>query len=54
MMLLGKNYLKKFDILNEIEKNGRFEISASQIKEFREPRLMVKFDYENQLPKIFF
>ncbi len=44
---------EKFDILDNIEKNGRFVISAPQIKEVREPRLMVKFDYENQLPKIF-
>lgn len=44
---------EKHNILKEIEKNGRFEISASQIKEVREPRLMVKFDYENQLPRIF-
>jgi hypothetical protein len=44
----------KYDILNHIDVNSRFEISASQIKEFREPRLMVKFDHTINLPKIFF
>jgi hypothetical protein len=43
----------KYDILNQIDINNRFEISASQIKEFREPRLMVKFDHTINLPKIF-
>lgn len=45
---------EKYNILNEIEEKGFYEISASQIKEFREPRLMVKFDYQIQLPKIFY
>lgn len=48
-----EDLFEKHNILKEIEKNGRFEISASQIREVREPRLMVKFDYENQLPEIF-
>ena len=43
----------KYDILNAIEENGFFEISATQIKEFREPRLMVKFDHTNNLPELF-
>jgi hypothetical protein len=43
----------KYDILNQIDANGRFEISATQIKEFREPRLMAKFDHTINLPKIF-
>ena len=34
----------KYDILNRIASHGRFEVSALQIKEFREPRLMAKFD----------
>jgi len=44
----------KYDILNHIDANDRFEISATQIKEFREPRLMAKFDHTINLPKIFF
>lgn len=43
----------KYDILRKIEEEGFFEISAKQIKEFREPRLMTKFDYSVHRPKIF-
>jgi len=43
----------KYDILKRIDAQGRFEISAAQIKEFREPRLMAKFDHTINLPKIF-
>lgn len=38
----------KYHILAEIERNGQFVISANQIKEFREPRLMTKFDHKQQ------
>ena len=43
----------KYDILNQIDVNGQFTISASQIKEYREPRLMAKFDHNINLPHIF-
>lgn len=43
----------KYDILNEVARNGQFIISAGQIKEFREPRLMTKFDHKVNLPKVF-
>ncbi len=43
----------KYDILNQIDANGRYKISATQIKGFREPRLMAKFDHTINLPKIF-
>lgn len=43
----------KYHILAEIERNGQFVISANQIKEFREPRLMTKFDHKINLPNIF-
>lgn len=43
----------KYHILAEIKHNGQFIISASQIKEFREPRLMTKFDHKVNLPAIF-
>ncbi|MCJ0593295.1 hypothetical protein MMJ50_11520 [Enterococcus cecorum] len=43
----------KYDILNEIDKNGTFSICSKQINKFREARLMTKFDHSNQLPKIF-
>ncbi len=44
---------EKHDILEHIERKGQFQISAKQIKEVREPRLMAKFDHTINLPKIF-
>lgn len=44
---------EKYNILSHIEKDGSFQISAAQIKEFREPRLMAKFDHTINLPKLF-
>lgn len=44
----------KYHILTEIEQNGQFIISANQIKEFREPRLMTKFDHKALCLKIVF
>ena len=43
----------KYDILSQIDSYGQFSISASQIKEYREPRLMAKFDHNINLPHIF-
>ena len=48
-----KKIFKKYNLISEIEKNGIFEISADQIREFREPRLMTKFDHKINLPAIF-
>ena len=48
-----ENLFNKYHILTEIERNGKFIISANQIKEFREPRLMTKFDHKINLPNIF-
>lgn len=45
---------EKLNIIEAIEKNGFFEITADQIKESgREPRLMAKFDSSENLPSIF-
>lgn len=44
---------EKYDILNKIEQNNSYKITAEQIIEFREPRLMTKFDHTINLPKIF-
>lgn len=41
------------NIIGEIHENGKFEISAKQINEIREARLMTKFDHKVNLPKIF-
>lgn len=43
----------KYNILNEIEKDNVFKISAAQINEFREARLMTKFDHSIHLPILF-
>lgn len=43
----------KHHILDAVEQQGEFIISAAQIKEFREPRLMTKFDHRVNLPSIF-
>ncbi|MCW8790812.1 type II restriction enzyme [Enterococcus faecium] len=43
----------KYDILSEIDRNETFSIRSKQINEFREARLMTKFDHSNQLPEIF-
>ena len=48
-----ENLFDKYHILSEIERDGQFIISANQIKEFREPRLMTKFDHKVNLPAIF-
>jgi hypothetical protein len=44
---------KDYDILNNIKQNGFYEIPADVIRKYREPRLMCKFDHENNLPEIF-
>jgi len=43
----------KYRIIEHIEKKDYFEISATQINEFREARLMTKFDHKINLPRIF-
>ena len=44
---------EKYNILENIEKHGYFEISSKSINEVREARLMAKFDHTINLPKIF-
>lgn len=44
---------EKYDILNKINTEGVFKISSDEINEFRESRLMTKFDHKSQLPQIF-
>jgi hypothetical protein len=43
----------EFDVIENIEKNGVFNIKSEVINRFRESRLMAKFDYLSSLPKIF-
>jgi hypothetical protein len=44
---------EKYKILDQIISDGYVEISATKINEFREARLMTKFDHKSQLPKLF-
>ncbi|MEO6862802.1 MAG: translation elongation factor [Microcoleus sp.] len=41
------------EILEQLDKNGFFEIESKQINKQRESRLMAKFDHSVNLPKIF-
>ena len=43
----------EYNIISEINKKGKFEITAKQINEVREARLMTKFDHKVNLPQIF-
>ncbi len=44
---------EKYRILDRLAKNGRVSISSMEINEFREARLMTKFDHRSQLPELF-
>lgn len=43
----------KYHVLDEILLNGQYTVTADQMREFREPRLMAKFDRRVNLPRIF-
>lgn len=43
----------KYNILEKINQNGYFKITAKQINEYREARLMTKFDNSANLPELF-
>lgn len=51
--LAWKKIFIKHKILDRILKDGHIEITATKINEFREARLMTKFDHKSQLPKLF-
>lgn len=44
--------IEKYDIVNKIKEEGKFRILSKQIKEFREPRLMAKWDSSESLPSV--
>lgn len=48
-----KKLFEKYHILDRISSDGFCIISADKIREFREPRLMAKFDHSINLPDIF-
>lgn len=43
----------KYNVLNQIEDDGFFEIRSKQINKYRESRLMTKFDHLTNRPTIF-
>ena len=51
--LAWEKLFTKHNILNAVKTNGFYEISAKSINEFREARLMTKFDHSSNLPTIF-
>lgn len=51
--LAWEKIFEKHKILDKILKDGYIEITATKINEFREARLMTKFDHKSQLPKLF-
>ncbi len=50
---LWEEIFEEYDIVKNIEKDGTFKITADQIRKYKEPRLMAKFDFSRQLPSIF-
>ncbi|MGE9984118.1 type II restriction enzyme [Desulfovibrio sp. SGI.169] len=42
--------LSRYNIVHEVEQNGIFHITAAQIKEYKEPRIMAKWDSSESLP----
>lgn len=43
----------RYDIEHQVSESGLFYITADQIREFKEPRLMTKFDTRESLPTVF-
>ena len=50
---LWEDIFEKYNIISVIDKKGLFRISADQIRDYKEPRLMTKFDFSKQLPDVF-
>ena len=50
---LWEDIFNDFDVLNKIKETGFFVITADEIRNYKEPRLMAKFDFSRQLPKVF-
>lgn len=44
---------EKYKIIDKVSVDGHTTISSTNINEFREARLMTKFDHKSQLPKLF-
>lgn len=52
--LAWEKIFQKFHILEKVIDNGHALINSANINEFREARLMTKFDHKSQLPQLFF
>lgn len=48
-----KKLFEKYNIVDKINRDGHFIITSTQINEFREARLMTKFDHKTNLPVLF-
>lgn len=48
-----KKLIDKYNIIQEIDKNEKFLITSKQINEYRQARLMAKWDTYESLPEIF-
>lgn len=44
---------EKYDILKHVNSEGIYEITAKQINEYRQSRLMTKYDWSSSLPDLF-
>lgn len=51
--LAWEQIFEKYQIITTVQKSSYFKISSSEINEFREARLMTKFDHRSQLPRLF-
>jgi len=51
--LAWEKVFDKYKIIEKISLEGHHLISSTSINEFREARLMTKFDHKSQLPKLF-
>lgn len=55
--LVDKKWNKIFEdynVLDRIKRDGVFRITSKQINQYREARLMTKFDYVSSLPDVFY
>ena len=50
---IWEEIFKKYNILEEIKKNGQYRITSGQLSDFKEARLLTYFDEQANLPKIF-
>lgn len=50
---LWKEIFNDYQVLDKINRDGFFIITADQIRVYKEPRLMAKFDFFKQLPSVF-